>query len=59
MLKEVASAIFLSTSGVDVPNNAPNSTSSFPIDENVGRNKFVPHQIEFYKTVIEKIKEKI
>lgn len=29
------------------------------IDENVGRNKFVPHQIEFYKAVIEKIKEKI
>lgn len=29
------------------------------IDENVGRNKFVPHQIKFYKTVIEKIKEKI
>ncbi|MEH7115247.1 NUDIX domain-containing protein [Neobacillus niacini] len=26
------------------------------IDENVGRNKFVPHQIKFYKTVIEKIK---
>ncbi|MEK3886671.1 NUDIX hydrolase [Bacillus sp. FSL K6-3431] len=29
------------------------------IDENVGRNKFVPHQIKFYKTVIEKIKETI
>ncbi|MFP7296907.1 NUDIX hydrolase [Neobacillus niacini] len=29
------------------------------IDEHVGRNKFVPHQIEYYKTVIEKIKEKI
>ena len=29
------------------------------IDENVGRNKFVPHPIEYYKTVIEKIKEKI
>ena len=29
------------------------------IDENVGRNKFVPHQIKFYKEVIEKIKETI
>ncbi|WP_409305023.1 hypothetical protein [Peribacillus sp. SCS-155] len=29
------------------------------IDENVGRNKFVPHQIEFYKTVIEKNIQKI
>jgi isopentenyldiphosphate isomerase len=29
------------------------------IDENVGREKFVPHQIEFYKTVIQKIKENI
>ncbi|WP_078410763.1 NUDIX hydrolase [Priestia abyssalis] len=29
------------------------------IDENVGRDKFVPHQIEFYKNVIQKIKEKI
>lgn len=29
------------------------------IDENVGRNKFVPHQLKFYKEVIEKIKETI
>ncbi|MDU5081272.1 MAG: NUDIX hydrolase [Bacillota bacterium] len=29
------------------------------IDENVGKNKFVPYQIKFYKTLIEKIKEKI
>ncbi|AZU61938.1 NUDIX hydrolase [Neobacillus mesonae] len=29
----------------------------FLIDENVGREKFVPHQINFYKTVIEKMKE--
>ncbi|MFC7393357.1 NUDIX hydrolase [Scopulibacillus cellulosilyticus] len=29
------------------------------INENVGRDKFVPHQIVFYKTVIQKIKEKI
>ncbi|MEK3886510.1 NUDIX hydrolase [Bacillus sp. FSL K6-3431] len=29
------------------------------IDENVGRDKFVPHQLKFYKTVIQKIKEKI
>ncbi|MDF2854430.1 MAG: hydrolase [Neobacillus sp.] len=29
------------------------------INENVGRNKFVPHQVNFYRTVIEKIKEKI
>ncbi|MBS4203453.1 NUDIX hydrolase [Lederbergia citrea] len=29
------------------------------IAENVGRNKFAPHQIKYYKTVIEKIKEKI
>lgn len=29
------------------------------IDENVGRDKFVPHQINFYKTIIQKIKEKI
>lgn len=29
------------------------------IDEDVGRDKFVPHQIKFYKTVIQKIKEKI
>ena len=28
-------------------------------DESVGRNKFVPHQIKFYKKVIEKIKETI
>lgn len=28
-------------------------------EENVGRDKFVPHQIKFYKTVIEKIKENI
>ncbi|MED3824414.1 NUDIX domain-containing protein [Priestia flexa] len=27
--------------------------------DNVGRDKFVPHQIPFYKEVIEKIKEKI
>lgn len=25
------------------------------IDENVGRDKFVPHQINFYKTLIQKI----
>ena len=29
------------------------------LDENVERNKFVPHPIEYYKTVNEKIKEKI
>ncbi|MGF6949082.1 isopentenyldiphosphate isomerase [Neobacillus sp. B4I6] len=29
------------------------------IDENVGRDKFVPHQLKFYKTVIQRIKEKI
>ena len=29
------------------------------MDENVGRDKFVPHQLKFYKTVIQKIKEKI
>ncbi|MFJ7932687.1 NUDIX domain-containing protein [Peribacillus sp. NPDC096448] len=29
------------------------------IDGNVGRDKFVPHQLKFYKTVIQKIKEKI
>ena len=29
------------------------------VDENVGRNTFVPHPLEYYKTVIEKIKEKI
>ena len=29
------------------------------IDEYVGRDKFVPHQINFYKTVIQKIKEEI
>lgn len=29
------------------------------IDENVGRGKFVPHQILYYKTVIQKIKEEI
>ncbi|QNF29938.1 NUDIX hydrolase [Metabacillus elymi] len=29
------------------------------IDENVGRKKFVPHQTEFYKTVIQKMKEKL
>ena len=29
------------------------------IDKYVGRDKFVPHQIKFYKTVIQKIKEKI
>ena len=29
------------------------------IDESVGRNKFVPHKISFYKKVIEKIKETI
>jgi isopentenyldiphosphate isomerase len=33
--------------------------SKILIDENVGRNKFVPHQLKFYKTVIERIKEKI
>lgn len=27
--------------------------------ENVGKDKFVPHQLSFYKEVIEKIKEKI
>ncbi|MBM7676151.1 hypothetical protein JOD18_001189 [Gracilibacillus alcaliphilus] len=27
--------------------------------ENVGKNRFVPHQISFYKEVIEKIKEKL
>jgi isopentenyldiphosphate isomerase len=29
------------------------------INENGGRDKFVPHQIKFYKTVIQKIKENI
>lgn len=29
------------------------------IDEDVGMDKFVPHQILYYKTVIQKIKEKI
>jgi isopentenyldiphosphate isomerase len=29
------------------------------IDEEVSRNKFVPHQVNFYKAVIEKIKENI
>jgi isopentenyldiphosphate isomerase len=29
------------------------------IDEEVGRDKFVPHQLKFYQTVIEKIKEKM
>jgi isopentenyldiphosphate isomerase len=29
------------------------------IDESVGRDEFVPHQLKFYKTVIQKIKEKI
>ncbi|MDR7000182.1 NUDIX domain-containing protein [Neobacillus niacini] len=28
-------------------------------EESVGRDKFVPHQIKFYKTVIEKIKENL
>lgn len=29
------------------------------IHENVGREKFVPHQVTFYRTVIEKMKEKL
>ena len=29
------------------------------VDEIVGRAKFVPHEIKYYKTVIEKIKEMI
>lgn len=29
------------------------------IEKNVGRNKFVPHQISFYKVIIQKIKDQI
>ena len=36
ILNEVASASFLSKSLVEVPNKAPNSTSSLPRPENVG-----------------------